>query len=655
MFNSLSLYTVFHLNLCYSSIEDEQRAKVIKRCYWPLLLLANDYNVQIGIEASGFTLETIAAIDPTWISELCKLVKKGVCGFIGSGYAQIIGPLVPAEVNAANLRIGSEVYENLLGFHPQIALVNEQAYSAGLIQHYLDAGYRAIIMEWDNPARCHPEWNPEWRYLPQIACGQHGEEIPLIWNNSIAFQKFQRYAHGDMELDEYLSYITGHIALTPRAFPLYGNDIEIFDFRPGRYYTEAALRDEGEWRRIRLLFEKLQSDGRFKFVLPEQVLELINEPEAGHKLHLESSMQPIPVKKQDKYNITRWAVTGRDDLGINTSCWQIYEALRDNCAATDNDWRELCYLWSSDFRTHITESRWHRYCERLDLFQKKMILPTHPMVNERWWISTAGLPNVKRSGKYLSIETESARVRLNCNRGLVIDGLWLGSLDGPPLCGSLPHGHFDDITLGADWYTGHIVLETYGQPKVTDLSSVEPVIKILDESGDVLVEGAVSTRLGLVTKSIQVCSREPTLKLGYRFEFEAFQIGSFRLGNITLNPDAFDRSTLMYRTCNGGKDPDTFPLAGTSVEHGRAVSFLVSATCGIGITCGWIELGDKQRLLRVDVDKTAAALIGLISYREVGDTYFCRLALSAGEMDETRRLDTASHKVFEFRISLTLA
>ncbi|MFH1634927.1 MAG: hypothetical protein ABIG63_13110 [Chloroflexota bacterium] len=87
------------------------------------------------------------------------------------------------------MRLGHQVYERLLGFRPDIALVNEQAYSAGLVQHYIDAGYRVIIMEWDNPYRCHSEWKPEWRYLPQIACGQHGEEIPVIWNKSIAFQK----------------------------------------------------------------------------------------------------------------------------------------------------------------------------------------------------------------------------------------------------------------------------------------------------------------------------------------------------------------------------------------------------------------------------------------------------------------------------------
>jgi len=203
MADCLLLYTIFHLNLAYSSIEEGQRSQVLQCCYWPLLRLAKEYNLPFGIEATGYTLESAALIDPTWLAELRRLTTEGPCEFIGSGYAQIIGPLIPAEVNAANLRIGNQVYERLLGFRPKIALVNEQAYSAGLIRHYLDAGYQAIVMEWDNPAHCHPEWNSNWRYLPQLACGRHGEEIPLIWNKSIAFQKFQRYAHGEMELDDF--------------------------------------------------------------------------------------------------------------------------------------------------------------------------------------------------------------------------------------------------------------------------------------------------------------------------------------------------------------------------------------------------------------------------------------------------------------------
>lgn len=125
------------------------------------------------------------------------------------------------EVTAANLRLGHQVYDTLLGQRPRLALLNEQAYSAGLVPLYLEAGYQAIIMEWNNPARGHPDWDPEWRYLPQQVQGPAGERLPLIWNKSIAFQKFQRYAHGELELDELLDYVRSHRAERPRALPLF--------------------------------------------------------------------------------------------------------------------------------------------------------------------------------------------------------------------------------------------------------------------------------------------------------------------------------------------------------------------------------------------------------------------------------------------------
>ncbi|MEI6727041.1 MAG: glycoside hydrolase family 57, partial [Actinomycetes bacterium] len=301
---SLQLYTAFHLNLAYSSIEEEQRAEVVRRCYWPLLSMARDLDLPLGVEAPAYTLEAASSADPSWLAELRALVNDGPCEFVGSGYVQLIGPLVPAAVNAAALRLGNVAYARMLGARPDIALVNEQAYSAGLVRHYVDAGYRAIVMEWDNPAASHPEWEAEWRYLPQVACGQHGGEIPLLWNKSLAFQKFQRYAHGEIEIDEYLEYLGSHVAATPRAFPLYGGDIEVFDFRPGRYRTEAELTEGVEWQRIRRLFETLLCDERFEFVAPSAVLDMLQLPGAGNRLHLESAEQPIPVKKQGKYNLT---------------------------------------------------------------------------------------------------------------------------------------------------------------------------------------------------------------------------------------------------------------------------------------------------------------------------------------------------------------
>ena len=634
--SSLQVYSIFHLNIAYSSIEEEQRPEVIRHCYWPLLQLAQKYNLPFGIEASGYTLESIAKLDPDWIKELYLLITEGPCEFIGSGYTQIIGPLVPAQVNSANLRLGNEVYQRLLGYKPQIALVNEQAYSAGLIQHYLDAGYEAIVMEWDNPAQQHPEWDLEWRYLPQIALGQNGERIPVIWNKSIAFQKFQRYVHGEMELDEYVDYLINHLADQPRAFSIYGNDIEIFDFRPNRYETEASQSGVSEWSRIETLFIALKADDHFQFIRPSKVLNLISETGAGNALRLETANQPIPVKKQEKYNIIRWAVTGRNDFNINTACWKIFAALNTQKLTDDNEWRELCYLWSSDFRTHITDKRWAAYYERL-LNNRNLQVSGNCQKSEssekRSGILSSADFKISRSGRYMIVENDWLILRLNCRRGLALDAFINKRLGDVPLCGTLHHGYYDDIKWSADYYTGHLIFDTPGYPKVTDLNPVDPKVSRMDDY--LRIEAEIQTKLGAITKDWIIEFEPEQLSFSYSLNWQTPVIGAFRIGHITLIPDSFELKSLFYQTHNGGNGLETFEVGNANVDHSHSVSFLVSASHAIGVTEGIVVLGDAHRRLTIRIDKTSGALVGLITHQRMRNNYFYRLVFTSREVDDT--------------------
>ncbi len=89
----LNLYCIFHLNLAYSSIEEEQRPEVtpvehplyhlpelqgglkgpgstgqVRCCYWPLLRLADHYSLPLGIEASACTFKPwLQMIYPGWM------------------------------------------------------------------------------------------------------------------------------------------------------------------------------------------------------------------------------------------------------------------------------------------------------------------------------------------------------------------------------------------------------------------------------------------------------------------------------------------------------------------------------------------------------------------------------------------------------------
>ena len=44
------------------------------------------------------------------------------------------------------------------------------------------------------------------------------------------------------------------------------------------------------------------------------------------------------------------------------------------------------------------------------------------------------------------------------------------------MLGTIPHGSFEDISLTADYYSCHSVIEPQGEHKITDLADVEPLI-----------------------------------------------------------------------------------------------------------------------------------------------------------------------------------
>ena len=199
---------MFHLNLAFSSIEESERGSVIERCYWPLLALAATHG-PIGIEVTGYTLEEIEQRDPAWITTLSRSAR------LRQGRAHRVG-LCAAHRSAGaghgggqNLAIGNDIYRALLGRVRRSALVNEQAYSGGLVGHYLDAGYEGAADGLGQSGRPSSRMATEARYLPQAALGADGREIGLLWTNTVAFQKLQRYAHGDIALDDYCDFVAG--------------------------------------------------------------------------------------------------------------------------------------------------------------------------------------------------------------------------------------------------------------------------------------------------------------------------------------------------------------------------------------------------------------------------------------------------------------
>ena len=206
--------------------------------------------------------------------------------------------------------------------------------------------------------------------------------------------------------------------------------------------------------------------------------------------------------------------------------------------------------------------------------------------------------------------------------------------------------------MGADFYTGHLVLETPGRPKITDLEPLEPEVNESESDQVVVIRGCVATQLGPVEKTIWI-TRECRVRMRSHLQWEQLPIGSLRLGHITLNPEAFDSAKLFFETHNGGFTAERFAVGQKGIEHGRSVSFLVSSSSALGLTNGEMRIGDEKRSVLVRTSLAQACVVAQITYKPLPGTFFYRASFSAAELDETCREGSRTDfpRMFDFDVS----
>lgn len=653
------LYAVFHLNLAFSSIDNDAdtHLTVIEKCYWPLLSLIDLHNIPLGVELTRYTLDRITELAPSWTNKFRALLGQGRCEILASGDNQIIGPLVPADLNLRNLNIAQKAYEACLGVKPNLAYINEQAVSRGLLDVYLDAGFKTIVMEWDNPYSHNADWSKELLNRPQSLLTASKRSIQVVWNNAIAFQKLQRYAHGEIILEDYLNYLRKNIKPECKAFSIYGSDAEVFDFRPGRYQAEAFTQ-HSEWDRIVCLFKTLDERSQYQWIKPSEALVYLRP---GSPLSISSATHPISVKKQTKYNITRWGLSGRNDLRLNTLCFRTLDQLRKQDAKekhehrnesvhdgtlappmgntpenndTTDAWIELCQLWASDLRTHLNPNRYSRLINKFPIgkqtddenasqsyrTKQKPLIP--------FTASDDIEINFEKERNKLHIRTPHIHLTLNANRGLSIEKLAFASQLFDPVCGTLPHGRFDHIRYGVDFYSNHLVMERFKErDRVTDLSKV--TYEAYNNDGKLVLLCTLNTPHGELTKSY--CLDQESLECSFEFSHENRPEASLRLGFVSL----LDCSSRPWYACHNGGEYREYFMGTEDFDHGAPVSSIVSATNALGATTGEVLFGAGNNGVSLTWDQSKCAALPMLSSKSIDDEYLNRCWFSLIEADET--------------------
>lgn len=627
------LYSIWHLNLMYSSIEEEHRLSVIEKCFWPLLKLA-DLGFKVGIEAPAQTLEVADNLDPSWTKKLKEYLRTGKVELIGSGYSQAIGPLLPFSINRMNIEEGRKAYQRLLGAEPAIWMLNEQAFSESLIAEYIQQKIKTLVIDWNSAYGFHPEWNPSWAYSPQNLRDNEGREIQVLWSHSLAFQKFQRRVHKENFPEEYSAYLQQLFSEMdsqphPSCFCIYGNDAEIFDFRPGRFHTEAALLHQ-EWPIIESLFGEMRKVG-FSFVLPSEALKTSLNPQS---LTVTSLQEPVSVKKQPKYNVTRWALTGRNSPRINQWCFDLScsEWAKEEKPAT------VCEIWSSDYRTHITEKRWASYFAKVKELHGKWVQKPQSLFQ-------TGKFQFKKAEQMLFYSNSHLEASFNPLRGLSLERL--SSKKKEPLAGRIEHGTFSRMDMSADWFSSNTVLEIPGQAQATDLKKVQ----VHQEKNMVACE--IPFQKGKIGKLFTFHPEEASWTLEYYFDQVELPIGSLRLGFLSFLDGLKDPSSLRIFTHLGGKELQKFSFPKEDFDHGAKSTSLVSAQQALGWTENKIIVETENYKLSVELEASTLRPLPMLEKKTCPEGSLIRIYFSLSECDETRKSNwTLSEDFVRFRYRL---
>jgi hypothetical protein len=610
----MKLYSIFHLNTAFSSIERSQIPTIIKNCYWPLLEISEDTNVKISIEATASSLLDINGIDKKWIKKLKKLILAGKCEFLGSGLKQIISPLIPYEVNNYNLKRGNEIYKELLGFIPNICFVNEQAISSSMIDLYHSNGYDSVIIDWNNFLKANPYIKNKVKYQVCSIKDNKKNTINVIWNNSVNFQKFQRYIYDEINLNELTNEIENLKNKKNINYCLYGSDAEVFNFRPKRFFSERKI-ELDEWNRINNLFIHLSKSKKIEFSL---IKDLTREKKCMLLKDITNAENPILVKKQDKYNVTRWALTGRDDLKLNTYCWNLFYKIKD--IKNKKKWDKLCNFWSSDYRTHLTEKKW------IEL--KNKIGKTYKSVKKRY-VYDKYLSKEIHTSEYF-FKNKNIEIIFNVRKGFAIESYKNFKVSSKKLFGSVSQGYLNSIDYDVDYFSGHFTHES-DTIKHTDLNFNNK--SFLVNKNKLLIR--IKNNKINYTKIIELKNNELHLELFIK----KIKSGVTRIFYITLDPKNFSYNSLFYACKNGSKRVEKFFLKNSkNFNHGNRVSALISANTCLGATDNKFYLGDKEKCLEISIDRKFSCIYPMVQFFKNKKKYLFRVYFSAGETDDTLKI-----------------
>ena len=281
---------------------------------------------------------------------------------------------------------------------------------------------------------------------------------------------------------------------------------------------------------------------------------------------------------------------------MNTECFKLFRRCQDTVDFSDlspnSPLVQLCYFWSSDFRTHITQKRWEKLCDELSEFKDRIFDgPSDTTATEnRPLAATNGRQkiNYENTNDRIKFETPHLSCTLNLRKGAAIEKLSFVNSSSPSIV-SYPHGYFSDIDFSADFCSGGVVIEDFNSRlRFADYASVKPEVDVAGDQLRIRVSSSVGQMQ--IEKEFSISASDKMLTIRFRIHNPGDSVATVRIGNFLI-PQHEGPVSVAANT--GGKGCDTFLVEG-AFDHTDTVNRFISSASGFCCPDGYLAYNSKD-------------------------------------------------------------
>ncbi|MBN1543188.1 hypothetical protein JW992_13680, partial [candidate division KSB1 bacterium] len=172
---------IFHANLNYAYLTPDRYEFVIRQAYEMIIDTFREHfpDCSYVFEASGYTLDEIAARTPDVLGKLRRAIADGQCEFMGSPYAHPMLPNFPAKDGSLSIGFSNQSYQRHLQLAPTSFWNPECGWNTHVPHQVLENGYQNLIGDFEAYSRSLGADGKPLR--PEIYAAEHSDE-PAFYN-----------------------------------------------------------------------------------------------------------------------------------------------------------------------------------------------------------------------------------------------------------------------------------------------------------------------------------------------------------------------------------------------------------------------------------------------------------------------------------------